>query len=205
MNDDEFQSRLKEIYQPPKKKFVQIDMPDVRYMAIDGKGDPQANSIEDAMQWLWSIVHFLVPVAKEHLGKNFAYPPLQCMFWAQDPKDFVTGNKDKWQWRAMVVLATWMTEDIFNTAVAQAEDKRGEKAPSTLGIQHLQEGLCVQYLHIGDYSGVGKACEKLYGQYLAKNKLAANGAYHEIYLNDPNRTDPKKRKILIRQPVKSVV
>lgn len=202
MNDDEFQSRLKEIYQPPKNKFVEIDMPDVRYLAIDGEGDPQKTGIDHAMQWLWSVVHFLTPIAKEHLGKNFAYPPLQCLFWSKNPKDFVMGNRDKWQWRVMVVLATWMTEEIANTAIKQAKEKRGEAIPKGMGIQHLQEGRCIQYLHVGDYDGVNKVCEQLYGRYLPENGLSPNGAYHEIYLNDPNRTDPKKRKILIRQPVK---
>jgi hypothetical protein len=112
------------------------------------------------------------------------------------------GNKDKWQWRVMVVLATWMTQDIFDTAVAQAEEKRAEKAPPTLGIKHLHEGKCVQIMHVGDYSEIAPLCHKLYTEFLPNNNLQPNGYYHEIYLDDPSRTAPKKRKIIIRQPVK---
>lgn len=202
MIDEEFHARIKELYHPPKNQFTFVDVPDIRYMVIDGQGDPKNTRIEVAMQWLWSIVYFLIPIAKERMGKNFAYPPLECLFWANNPNDFVLGNKDKWHWRVMVVLGNCMTKEIFDHTVAQAEEKRGEKAPQTLQIDHLHEGKSVQFMHIGDYSEIGNICEKLYKEFLPKNCLKPNGYYHEIYLNDPNRTAPEKRKTVIRQPVK---
>ena len=56
-------------------------------------------------------------------------------------------------------------------------------------------------MHVGDYNEIGAVCEKLYKEYLPANHLKPKGYYHEIYLNDPTRTAPKKRKIVIRQPV----
>jgi hypothetical protein len=53
----------------------------------------------------------------------------------------------------------------------------------------------------GDYDNVGAVCKKLYNEYLPENNLEPNGHYHEIYLNDPRRTAPEKRKVVIRQPV----
>jgi len=56
-------------------------------------------------------------------------------------------------------------------------------------------------MHIGDYKGVAKVCDELYTKFLPDNDLEPKGYYHEIYLNDPARTAPQKRKIVIRQPV----
>jgi len=56
-------------------------------------------------------------------------------------------------------------------------------------------------MHVGDYEGIRALCDELYNVYLPENNLKPNGYYHEIYLNDPNRTAPKKLRIVIRQPV----
>lgn len=202
MNDEKFHAQIKELYHPPKNQFTLIEVPDIRYMVIDGRGDPKHNGIEASMMWLWSIVYFLIPIAKKRLGKNFAYPPLECLFWANNTKDFISGNKDKWYWRVMVVLGNWVTREIFDTAVERTEEKKGENFPQTLQIKHLHESKCVQYMHIGDYGEVGNICEELYKEFLPKSGLEPNGYYHEIYLNDPNRTAPINRKTIIRQPVK---
>lgn len=201
MNDEEFHARIKELYHPSSKRFTLVDVPEVRYLAIDGKGDPAHTGIEASMDWLWSIVFFLLPVAKEKLGKKFAYPPIECLFWADNSEDFAAGNKDKWNWRAMVVLANWATQEILDTAVAQAEDKRGEKSPRSLHVASLKEGESAQIMHIGDYSKIQTVCAELFDEFLPQNDLKPNGYYHEIYLNDPSRTAPEKRKIVVRQPV----
>ena len=153
------------------------------------------------MQWLWSIVYFLTPIAKEKLGKNFAYPPLECLFWADDTEDFVSGNRDKWRWRVMVVVSSWATNEILDSAIAQAEEKRGEESPRSLEVINLCEGNSAQIMHIGDYSRIQGICKKLYEEFLPENNLQPNGHYHEIYLNDPSRTAPEKRKVVVRQPV----
>jgi hypothetical protein len=70
-----------------------------------------------------------------------------------------------------------------------------------LGLENLHEGKSVHILHVGDYNGIGAICRRLYDEYLPAHGLTPNGHYHEIYLNDPRRTAPEKRKTVIRQPV----
>jgi hypothetical protein len=200
MNVDKFHDRLRELYLPPENQFTIVDVPEIRFAVIDGKGDPGNGEIAEAGKWLYSLAHFVKPFVKERMGKNFVDPPLEYLFWADNEKDFIEGNKDKWNWRAMIVFIDWITQDQFDEAVARVEQKRGP-APKTLRLENLHEGECVQYMHVGDYEGVGTVCNELYNQYLPEHNLSPNGYYHEIYLNDPTRTAPKKRKIVIRQPV----
>ena len=101
----------------------------------------------------------------------------------------------------MIVFVDWITQEQFEEAIAKVEHKRGP-APKTLRLENLHEGKSVQIMHVGDYKGIGAVCEKLYNEYLPENSLKPNGYYHEIYLNDPTRTVPTKRKMVIRQPVK---
>lgn len=201
MNVEKFHERLRELYLPPEGQFTLVDVPEVRYAVIDGEGDPEKGKTAEAAKWLYSVVHLVKPFVKERMGKNFVDPPLEYQFWADDERDFVDGNKDKWFWRVMIVFIDWITREQFEEAVAKVEGKLGP-APGKLQLKNLHEGKCVQIMHVGDYGEVAAICEKLYSKYLPENNLKPNGCYHEIYLNHPTRTAPNKRKIVIRQPVK---
>ena len=100
----------------------------------------------------------------------------------------------------MVVFIDWITMEQFGEAVAAVEQKLGP-APKTLRLENLHEGKSIQIMHVGDYNGIRVVCDELYNVYLPENNLKPSGYYHEIYLNDPKRTPPDKRKIVIRQPV----
>jgi len=200
MNVEQFHARLKELYLPPKHQFTMVDVPEIRYAAIDGKGDPGNGESAEAAKWLYSVVHLVKPFVKERMGKNFVEPPLEYLFWADNETDFIEGNKDRWNWRAMIVFIDWITQEHFEEAVDKVKQKLGP-APETLRLKKLHEGKCVQIMHVGDYKEVSGRCDELYNQFMPENKLKPNGCYHEIYLNDPSRTAPNKRKIVIRQPV----
>jgi hypothetical protein len=201
MNVEDFHKRLRELYLPPAKKFTLVDVPEIRYAVIEGRGNPQGEEAAEAVKWLYAVAHLVKPAVKKRMGKNFVEPPLECMCWADKKKDFIEGNKDKWKWRIMIVFVDWITEERFREAVAKVELKRGP-APKTLRLKTLREGKSVQIMHVGDYTSIGAICQKLYNDYLPENKLKPHGFYHEIYLNDPTRTAPGKRKIVIRQPVR---
>jgi hypothetical protein len=201
MDVEKFHDRLRELYLPPENEFSIIDVPEIRYGVIDGKGNPDNQDLAGASKWLYSLVHVIKPYMKERMGKNFVDPPLEYQFWADDEKDFIEGNKDLWYWRVMVVFTDWISQERFDAAVKEVEDKLGP-APSTLRLENLTEGKSVQIMYIGDYDGVRAVCERLYTEFLPANNLKPNGYYHEIYLNDPSRTAPEKRRIVIRQPVK---
>ena len=195
-----FMTDLRELYLPPEHEFTLIDVPEIRYAVIDGSGNPESKSFSDLSKWLYAVVHVVKPYMKERMGKNFVDPPLEYLFWAEDEKDFIEGNKDRWNWRVMVVFADWISQGRFDDAVAVVEKKLGP-APKTLRLENLHEGKCVQITHVGDYDGVQAVCDELYSEFLPQKKLKPNGYYHEIYLNHPNRTAPEKRRMVIRQPV----
>lgn len=201
MDVDAFHRRLKELYLPPENRFTRVDVPEIRYAVIDGAGDPGGAAGAAAVKWLYALVHRVKPLVKARMGKNFVAPPLECLCCSDDPQDFVAGNRDPWKWRMMVVFVDWITQTDFDDAVAKVAEKRGS-APASLRLDTLHEGESVQIMHIGDYQKIGAVCERLYADFLPANNLAPNGCYHEIYLNDPQRTAPAKRKVVIRQPVK---
>jgi len=202
MNVEGFHKRLKELYLPPERQFTLVDVPEINFLVVDGKGNPEGDAYAEAMKWLFSVAHLIKPLVKTRMGKTFVEPPLEGLYWAENEKDFISRNKDKLLWRVMIVfIKEWITKATLADAIANVENRLGP-APKTLRLKTLHEGKSVQFMHVGDYNDIGKVCDQLYEEFLPENNLQPNGYYHEIYLNAPDRTAPKKRKTVVRQPVK---
>lgn len=201
MNTEEFYKKINVLYKPPTEQFTVIDVPEISYMVIDGKGDPDSEIFQSAVKWLYSMVHFIKPIVKKKMGNNFVEPPLESMFWANNTQDFMTTNKDKWMWRVMIVYdPELISRQDFQNAKNSVEAKLGI-SPVSFRIETFTEGKSVQILHVGNYNKVKAVCYNLYNEFLPNNSLTPSGHYHEIYLNDPSRTAPEKRKVILRQPV----
>lgn len=200
MNLDVFTHRLTELYQPPAGEFTLIDVPEMKYLMIDGTGDPAGPAFQAAVKWLFSLAHFIKPPIRKKLGKRFVEPPLECLFWAKDGANFSALGRDEWNWRVMIVVLDLVTDDLFQDGVARVTAKLGP-APTSLKLGTYTEGQCVQTMYVGDSSGVKAVCQAMYDDFLPARGLQPNGMYHEIYLNDPARIAPENRRIVIRQPV----
>ena len=63
----------------------------------------------------------------------------------------------------------------------------------------------MQIMHVGSYDDE-PASVAVMDEYLAQNgyanDLTAKRLHHEIYLSDPRKTVPEKRKTVLRHPIK---
>ncbi len=213
MSDTDKKTRLKELYLPSAKEFVQVDVPDIRYVMVDGRGAADRAALDHAVRWLFAAIYPIKRIARERMGKNFVEPPLEGLWWADDLRDFVSGNRDKLNWRMMIVYEDLVglgnvTEGLFaaerlDDAIAQAKARLGAP-PESLRLENYHEGRSVQIMHVGSPKESAAIIARLHGEYLPAHKLAPNGHHHEIYLSDPNRTAPEKIKTVLRQPVREL-
>ena len=71
----------------------------------------------------------------------------------------------------------------------------------------IDEGLCVQIMHIGPFDEEPATVEKM-DRYLAENgyenDFTSERLHHEIYLSDARKVAPEKWKTVIRHPVRKV-
>jgi hypothetical protein len=190
------------LYAPPRDDFVLLKVPELTFVKIDGKGDPNtAAEYEEALQWLYGVSFWMKGLAKE-AGKDYVVPPLEGLWWADSPKAFTANKRDKWRWTMMIPVPDGRVgKKEYNAAVKRSEKKLGEP-PETLRLEPYEEGLSVQILHVGSYAEEAPTIKRLHETFLPQNGLKENGPHHEIYLSDPRRTAPAKLKTILRQPVK---
>ncbi len=193
---------LKQLYLPPQE-FVQVDVPEMPFLMIDGEGSPQHATFTDSIKWLFAVAFPIKQVARQRMGRDFVEPPLECLWWADDLQDLIAGHKDKFKWRLMIPAPDWLEEELFQQAVAAATEKLASVStvPPSLRLERFREGTCVQIMHVGPNSNEPAVLQQLHHEYLPAHHLTATGHHHEIYLNDPKRVAPEKLKTVLRQPV----
>ena len=64
----------------------------------------------------------------------------------------------------------------------------------------LDEGSCVQMMHIGPYANEAPTSEAMH-RFANEQGFSLHGHHHEIYLKDPRRTAPEKLMTVLRHPI----
>lgn len=179
-----------------------IDIPPMNFVMVDGSGNPNtAPAHKTAIEWLYATSYALKFAAKA-LGNDYVVPPLEGLWWADDPADFVARNKDNWRWTMMIMAPDFITGSMFEAAVAKTSKKTASQPPASLRHARHDEGLCLQVLHLGSYDDEGPVLAHLHDVEMPSRGLAFNGHHHEVYLGDPRRSAPDKLRTILRQPVK---
>lgn len=205
----DFKKEYKEYYMPKNKPAI-VDVPAANYIAVRGEGNPneEGGAYQQAIGVLYAVAYTLRMSYKTDYKINgffeYVVPPLEG-FWWQDGMDSVDySNKSKFKWISVLRLPDFITKQDFDWAVATASNKKGIDCSSAQFLT-LNEGLCVQIMHLGSYD-----CEPetvaIMERYLLQNgyvkDLKGDRLHHEIYLSDPRRCTPEKLKTVIRLPVR---
>jgi len=173
---------------------------------IDGHGDPNtAQEFIDAVEALYPIAYKLKFASKQELGKDYVVPPLEGLWWAEDMTTFTTArDKSQWDWTMMLMVPEWINEDMVVAAKERVKTKSAPKSLEKVRFETLEEGLCVQTLHIGSYDNETAVLEEMHHVFIPENGLKMTKKHHEIYFSDFRKTAPDKLRTVLRQPVKKV-
>lgn len=202
MDKFDIRTENKALYKAFTTDFTIIDVPTLKFIAIDGHGNPNTSrSYADAVEALYSVVYALKFDSKKNLGRDFAVGPLEGLWRADDTAAFVARDKNAWSWTMMISQPEWVTQAMFAAAIEKNAAKRSLPALPLLTLIELSEGQAVQIMHIGPYDDEGPVLDKLHNEYLPAKGLVPTSDHHEIYLSDPRRTAPEKLKTILRQPV----
>lgn len=203
MEKTDIKKSLRNLYGAPNGHFVAIDVPAMQFVKVDGQGDPNCEaSYSRAVTWLYSVSYAIKFAVKAQLGKDYVVPPLEGLWWADDPRDFVERRKERWCWTMMIMAPDFVRRSHFDAASAKVHRKLGDPPLMSLRFEALREGRCLQTLHVGSYDAEGPILAKLHHEIMPSMGLTFAGPHHEIYLSDPRKTPRDRLKTVLRQPVR---
>jgi hypothetical protein len=190
------------LYRVSNKEVVEVEVPPLRYLMIDGVGDPNTSpDYAHAIEALFSVSYFTkFAVKKGPLGIDYGVMPLEGLWWADDWSAFVAADKSKWKWTMMILQPSFVPDDLVRRAMSDVVRKKGLTAATKLRLEEFHEGRCAQILHIGPFSEEGPAIQRVHDFIDARS--SKRGKHHEIYLSDIRRAAPEKWKTIIRQPMR---
>lgn len=192
-------------YRAPRGRFEIVDIPDMRYLMVDGHGDPNTSPAQtDALAALFPVAYTIKFASKSELGRDYVVPPLEGLWWADDMDAFTASrDKSRWDWTMMLMVPDWIDRSLCEDALARVRAKDPATRIDDVRVDSLAEGRCVQTLHIGPFDDEAPVLELMHHEFIPANGLRLSGKHHEIYLSDVRRVAPEKMRTILRQPVRS--
>lgn len=193
-------------YRARHREFRVLDVPPLQYLMVDGHGDPNtASEYAEAIAALYPIAYGIKFASKAELGRDYVVPPLEALWWAADPEVFTSArDKSQWDWTVMILVPDWITADMFETAVVKVYAKSRATGVERVRLARLEEGRCVQTLHIGPYDDEAEVLAELHHRFIPDSGLELAGKHHEIYLSDARKVPAAKLRTILRQPVRAL-
>ena len=205
----DFKKEYKEFYMPKGKPEI-VTVPKANYIAVRGNGNPneEGGAYQQAVGILYAVAYTLKMSYKTDYRIegffDYVVPPLEG-FWWQDGVDGIDySDKSTFNWVSVIRLPDFVTQKDFDWATGEAEKKKHLDC-SKAEFLTIDEGLCVQIMHIGPFDDE-PATVSMMNAYLLENgyenDFSGSRLHHEIYLSDARKVAPEKWKTVIRHPIK---
>ncbi len=213
MTSFDFKKEYKDLYLPPKKPTV-IDVPKMRFVMVDGQGDPNTSEYyKKAVELLYGI-SYGIKMSKKTGNKpkgyfDYVVPPLEGFWWFEEDyfDGSVIGRKNEFNWTMMIRQPEFVTPLVFENAKEVLSKKKPGIDISIIRLEDFTEGLCAQIMHIGPYDNEPLTVAMLdafISEQGCRTDMSVSRKHHEIYLGDPRKTAPEKLKTVIRHPIAGI-
>jgi hypothetical protein len=193
-----------------------VDVPEFRFVLIDGCGAPDGGEFGNAIQALYSVsygVHFAL---KKESGDAPRVMALEALWWVEGADAQATmeriaaglasmdeSNREQWHWRAMIMQLPPIDDRMIEQAIVDARTKKDLVALDTVRIERWKEGPSAQIMHLGPY-GTEQVSVMALHRAIAEHGSRPRGRHHEIYLGDPRTSAPERLRTILRQPIEPV-
>lgn len=201
MSKIDLKKENKEFYSSSTSEVSMVELPNMKFIMIDGQGDPNTSQeYQDAMQTIFPVAYKTKFTSKKEKSQDYVVMPLEGLWWVDEMEEFSIADKSSWKWTVMIRQPDFITESIINKAINELEAKKELPALANLRFENFKEGKAAQIMHIGPYGEAeAPSVEKIH-EFIENQGQKRRGKHHEIYISDMRRTKPEKLKTIIRQP-----
>lgn len=189
-----------------KASPVSVAIPKMGFFSIKGQGDPNAKNFGQVIEALYTASYTLKMLPKKQPSPagyfEYAVFPLEAVW--ELPKSANLHDKSQYIFDVQIRQPDFLTPQLALQVVEMAKKKKPALPWPDMGYVQVEEGLCVQMLHLGAYDDEQRTFAVMDG-FCTQNKYhRVSKAHREIYLNDPRKISPDKLKTLLRYQIAKV-
>lgn len=205
----DYKKEYKEFYMPKATPSI-VNLPSMNYIAVRGCGNPneEEGAYKKAIGILYSIA-FTIKMSYKGPHKidgyfEYVVPPLEGFWWQDNVDGIDYSRKDTFRWISVIRLPDFVTEKDFEWATQTVSKKKNIDC-SKAEFLTVNEGLCVQIMHIGPYDDE-PATIKIMNDYIQSHgyceDFSKDRLHHEIYLSDARKVSSERLRTVIRHPIR---
>ena len=207
----DFKKEYKALYLRTTQPAI-VQVPAAGYLAVRGTGDPnqEGGPYHNVLGILYAVAYSIKMSNKtdRQIPGFFPYvvPPLEGFWWQEGVQGIDYSNKSALQWISVIRLPDFVSPADVRWAVEAASRKKKLDC-SPVEFLSIDEGLCVQCLHLGPYDTEPETIARMNDclrQKSCEEDLGNGRFHHEIYLSDPRKALPERWKTVIRHPIRRI-
>lgn len=189
----------------PKDKPVLITVPEFKFFSIEGKGNPNDAFFAEYIGVLYSLAYAVKMSPKQGWAppEYFEYTvfPLEGVWDIDDDaKANFTGTIDKntLVFNLMIRQPDFVDADFASEAIERTKRKKPHQLLDKVKFELIEEGSCVQMLHLGHYDSEPESFRKMELFAEEQNLKRISKIHREIYISDARKVSPEKLKTVLR-------
>jgi hypothetical protein len=201
----EWRKKEKQWYLPKAKpEFVRI--PSFNFITISGEGNPNSSHFQEYITALYSLSYGVKMSLKNEAKapdnyEDYTVYPLEGVWDLNEKaKQNYSGelNKDDLVFKLMIRQPSFVSEAFFEKIREQTQIKKPHALLKKAKWESLNDGPCIQMLHIGSYDLEDETFEKMEVFSKENGFTREEKSHREIYLSDFRKVAADKLKTVLR-------
>ena len=187
MDKYDIKKKYSQLYRATTKKISRLMVPKMKYIAVDGVGNPTVAEFKLKSELMFSLNKIL---KEYYLMENiqFSGAKLEGIWDTYDNSHFDVTRKKMIKYTLLMPQPDILTHEMLEEAKAKLFSKTESFFSLDIYLKEFEEGECLQMLHIGPYNTEINSTKKLM-EYITVANLKLSGFHHEIYLNNPKNLE----------------
>ena len=151
----DYKKEYKTLYLPKTTPTI-VEVGAMQFVAVEGRGNPndEDGEYQRAIEILYSVQYTIKMSKKGNTVPegyfDYVVPPLEGFWWLDNNEAFTSENKSKYCWISLIRLPEFVNEQVFEWACKEVSKKK-KIDTAKAKLLKINEGLCVQCLHVGSF------------------------------------------------------
>ena len=195
-------------YYISKTKPEIVNMEKLKFIQIKGSGNPNSEEFSEKVGTLYSLAYAIKMMPKKGITPigyfDYTVYPLEGIWdLKEESRNDEVFDKNNLVYTIMIRQPKFVNEAVFQEAIDIVKKKNKNILLDEVEFCTIDEGMCVQMMHIGPFDDEYKTFEVMKQFCEDNNLLIKNKAHREIYISDFRKTSQEKLKTVLRYMVES--